>query len=579
MIIKSKEINILRHNNNIKEALEKLKDSKFSIIPVVDEFDKYFGVFDRKSISKVIYEKIPIENEIKDVVNKDFATILLDNISDIEYFQSNNEPYLVVINSDGGVEGLLRLFENNDFFNLLNDSFFNKLLDSISDGILICDKDFVVRKINKAYTDLTGVSSDEIEGIEVSKVRKGAQIPTAVSSGKVMKNIYRKVGNTEYFVDLYPIKIKNEILGGIVLAKDMTEVQNLTKKISDLENKFYKLKASINAHHRADKSFEHIITVNDKMKECIDIAKKVASNDSNIIIRGESGTGKEVFAQAIHNYSYRRDNPFVAINSAAIEPNLVLSELFGYEDGAFTGAIKGGKMGVFEIANKGTLFLDEIGDLDFEIQSKLLRVLENSEITRVGGHNNIKVDVRIISATHVNLEESVENKRFRADLYFRLNVIPITLPPLRERKEDIPYLVDYLLKNIEKKFRKNISIDNRVIDAFLKYNWPGNIRELQNILTFAANMVDDNTINMHHIPLRIIENVGSSNSLKDFGRSISNIEDVDNLNNAKVSSEKNEIVKALDKYGRNLQGKRKAAELLKISLSTLYNKINQYDLK
>src|SRR5690606_12729939 len=217
--------------------------------------------------------------------------------------------------------------------------------------------------------------------------------------------------------------------------------------------------------------------------------------------------------QAIHNYSYRRDNPFVAINSAAIEPNLVLSELFGYEDGAFTGAIKGGKMGVFEIANKGTLFLDEIGDLDFELQSKLLRVLENSEKSRVGEHKNIKIDVRIISATHVNLEESVENKKFRADLYFRLNVIPITLPPLRERKEDIPYLVDYLLKNIEKKFQKNINIDNRVIDDFLKYNWPGNIRELQNILTYAANMVDDHIINMDHIPLRIIQNVENINNV------------------------------------------------------------------
>lgn len=579
MIIKSKEITVLKYSNNIKEALDKLKNSKFSIIPVVDEFNKYFGVFDRESITKVLYEKIPIESEIKDVVNKDFPTILSDNISDIEYFQSNKEPYLVVIDSGGGVKGLLRLFEDNDFFNLLNDSFFNRLLDSISDGILICDKDFVVRKINKAYTDLTGVSSDEIEGLEVSKVRKGAQIPTAVSSGKVMKNIYRKVGNTEYFVDLYPIKINNEVLGGIVLAKDMTEVQNLTKKISDLENKFYKLKASINAHHRADKSFEQIITINDKMKECIEIAKKVASNDSNIIIRGESGTGKEVFAQAIHNYSYRRDNPFVAINSAAIEPNLVLSELFGYEDGAFTGAIKGGKMGVFEIANKGTLFLDEIGDLDFELQSKLLRVLENSEITRVGGHKNIKIDVRIISATHVNLEESVENKKFRADLYFRLNVIPITLPPLRERKEDIPYLVDYLLKNIEKKFQKNINIDNRVIDAFLKYNWPGNIRELQNILTFAANMVDDHIINMDHIPLRIIQNVENINNVKEVNNSRSNITDIGNLNNAKAFSERNEIIKALDKYGKSLQGKRKAAASLQISLSTLYNKINQYNLK
>ena len=329
--------------------------------------------------------------------------------------------------------------------------------------MLICDENLIVRKINKSYTKLTGLSPQDIEGKKVNEIRKGSQIPKSIKSGKVMKNIYRKEGNTEYFVDLYPININNKIHGGIVLAKDITEVQNLTKKLDEYTkkldeygNEFSRLKNRINSTHKAKISFDGIIATSDKMKECIEIAKKAAVNDTNIMIRGESGTGKEVFAHAIHNYSNRRDNPFVAINSAAIEPNLFLSELFGYEDGAFTGASKGGKMGLFEIAHKGTLFLDEIGDLDLALQSKLLRVLESNEIIKVGGQKNIKVDVRIISATNADLEKNVKDKKFRSDLYFRLNVIPIHLPPLRERKEDIPYLVNHLLNKLGKNSGENI---------------------------------------------------------------------------------------------------------------------------
>jgi len=579
MMIRSSEITLVKYNSKIKDAIEKLKIDRFSVIPIVDEFNKYLGVFDKNSIIKIIYEKISINDKVEKVSNENFPTILEE--STMEPCNTKNNSYLVVLDSYNEVKGLFNPFENKDFFTSLNDPFFDRLLNSISDGILICDKDFIVRKINKAYTNLTGVASNEIEGVEVTKIRKGAQIPKSVRSGKVMKNIYRKEGDTEYFVDLYPIKMNDKTLGGIVLAKDITEIQSLTKKVSEWENKFSKLKSNMNAHHRAEKSFEQIVALNQNMRECIEVAKKVASNDSNIIIRGESGTGKEVFAQAIHNYSYRRDSPFVAINAAAIESNLVLSELFGYEDGAFTGAIKGGKMGLFEIAHKGTLFLDEIGDLDFEIQSKLLRVLENNEITRVGGNKNIKVDVRIISATNVDLEDSIKNKRFRSDLYFRLNVIPITLPPLRERKEDIPYLIDHILDNLERKFRKIIKVNDEVIDVFLKYNWPGNIRELQNILTFAANMLDDNTITMEHIPARILQDIGDRYKLSSIknNSSKSNNEYIDNLMSAKFYSERNEIIKVLKKYGQGVDGKKQAAHSLGISLSTLYNKINQYDLK
>ena len=330
MITKVSEITLLKYNNLIKEAMEELKHNKFSFIPILDDSDKYLGVFDKNSLIKMVYDKISIDDKIEKVINKDFPTTLENDI--ISVIEVIKDSYLIVLDFDGRVVGLfnpLKLKSKNlkskNFFDFLHDLFFEKFLNSISDGVLICDENLIVRKINKSYTKLTGLSPQDIEGKKVNEIRKGSQIPKSIKSGKVMKNIYRKEGNTEYFVDLYPININNKIHGGIVLAKDITEVQNLTKKLDEYTkkldeygNEFSRLKNRINSTHKAKISFDGIIATSDKMKECIEIAKKAAVNDTNIMIRGESGTGKEVFAHAIHNYSNRRDNPF-AINSAAID--------------------------------------------------------------------------------------------------------------------------------------------------------------------------------------------------------------------------------------------------------------------
>ncbi len=591
MLIKPLLEPVLMEDESGAHAIQLYQESDLPFVAIINEQQQYKGVFDKHSMIKMFRNQLIHQESVKEVMNKNFPTVYVNELP--ELFSLNSDSYTLVLEENRRIAGFITPFESKDFFSLLNIPFFDRLMESISDGILICDSELVVHKVNQAYTRLTGVFADEIEGRVVTEIRKGATIPKAVHSGQIMKNIYRKEGDREYFVDLYPIKVNDEVVGGMVLAKDITEIQNLTHKVAEWESKFSKLKSRINQHHRASITFEDIVVRNARMMESVEMAKKIASNDSAIMIRGESGTGKEVFAQAIHNYSYRKENPFVAVNCAAIEPTLIHSELFGYEDGAFTGAAKGGKMGLFEVAHKGTVFLDEIGDMDFELQSKLLRVLETGEINRVGGNKNIKVDVRIISATNVDLEKNVEEKKFRADLYFRLNVIPIDLLPLRKRKEDIPPLVEVMLENLRQKIRKPLNLEPEVMEAFTQYNWPGNIRELQNVLTFAANMQNEGTITMEHIPQKMVVRKESKSLTQEFSPKTSepkeppmhpepypmNLSETEELRSAMHRSERDKVIQSLKTYGSNVEGKKKAAEALGISVATLYNRINQYGLK
>lgn len=244
-------------------------------------------------------------------------------------------------------------------------------------------------------------------------------------------------------------------------------------------------------------TFEDIIGESNKIRQVKDIAKKLAATDLTVLIEGESGTGKELFASSIHNASLRRDKPFVAINFSSLPETLVESELFGYEEGAFTGAVKGGKIGLFEQAEGGTIFLDEIGDISLKVQSRLLRVLQEKEIMRIGGDRIIPVDVRIIAATNQNLAELVSKGMFRADLYHRLKVLYINLPPLRERVEDIIPLIRYFLKE---KGMENIKIDNRVLDKLCSLKWYGNVRELKNTIDYVAAVCDKEYISMDDLP-------------------------------------------------------------------------------
>ena len=280
---------------------------------------------------------------------------------------------------------------------------------------------------------------------------------------------------------------------------------------------------------------------------------------STILITGESGTGKELFARSIHNHSDRVDNPFVTVNCAAIPDNLLESELFGYEEGSFTGAKKGGKLGKFELADKGTIFLDEIGDMSLHLQAKLLRVLQERELDKIGGKSNIFIDVRIIAATNKNLETMVKNGSFREDLYYRLNVIPIKLPSLRERRGDIPLLINYMIEEYSHKLEKEIlGIDENAKQLLINYSWPGNIRE------YSINMSQSKVLTLDSMPKSIM-NI-------DYDKKEEGTEEIRTLEELEIR----EIKKALIKYKDYKKDKELAAKSLGISRATLYRKLEKY---
>ncbi|MDY0257674.1 sigma 54-interacting transcriptional regulator [Gudongella oleilytica] len=303
---------------------------------------------------------------------------------------------------------------------------------------------------------------------------------------------------------------------------------------------------------------DRIITRDPKLMEVKRIIEKISSSPSSVLITGESGTGKEIAAKAIHFTSNRSNKPFIPVNCANIPESLFESELFGYEEGAFTGARKRGKPGILELANNGTVFLDEIGELPHHSQAKLLRFLQDGVIQRLGSITNIPLNVRIIAATNQDLELLMSEGKFREDLFYRLNVVPIHLPPLRERKSDIPILIDHFIKAMNSKLSKRLlGIDDLALEAMMDYSWPGNVRELENSIEYAMNMEDTSRINLTSLPARIFSNCELESDLR-----------------SKLSkSESSIIISALDKNGWDMDGKIKTAEELGISLRTLYRRL------
>ncbi|MGL5640870.1 MAG: sigma-54 interaction domain-containing protein, partial [Paraclostridium sp.] len=363
-------------------------------------------------------------------------------------------------------------------------------------------------------------------------------------------------GNSKEFKGIYNIKpiILNDELKGYVL--DFIDKVDAIKNYNKISNT-----------HRI--FLDNIIGNSYAINKAKEEALMASKTSSTVLITGESGTGKELFARAIHNHSKRLGNPFIAINCAAIPDNLLESELFGYEEGAFTGAKKGGSLGKFELADKGTIFLDEIGDMSLHLQAKLLRVLQEKEVDKIGAKHNVSIDVRIIAATNKDLEDMVKKGTFREDLYYRLNVIPVVLPTLRQRKDDIHLLIEYMIKEYSSKLNKNVeNVDFQALEYLCDYSWPGNIRELQNIIEYSVNRCEGKIITLDNIPNRV-KNIDKNEEV--YLNKDEHISTLDEL-------EKHEILKALEKYKDYKKDKDLAAKALGISRATLYRKIEKYKI-
>jgi transcriptional regulator with PAS, ATPase and Fis domain len=455
----------------------------------------------------------------------------------------------------------LKLSQRNDLVLYL------EMFEKMVIGILMIDTKSTVLYVNDKYTEITGVKYSEIVGRKLRDVRPKAILGEIVKSGVAQTNILRYEGDIKYFVDVAPITIEGEIIGGITLMKDFEDARAISDGLKNAEEQLNAMKNALNDKFKATYTFDDIIGESIEIKNAIYLAKKFAQSDASVLITGKTGTGKELFAQSIHNYSPRSDRQFIPINCANIPATLIESELFGYVPGAFTGADKKGKIGLFELAHNGTLFMDEIENMSLDLQNKLLRVLQERKVKRIGSTEYRDIDVRIIAATNVTMETIIQEGKFREDLYYRMCVFPIVIPPLKARSGDVRLLVDYFLKTYNSRYHKRIAISDETYDALSQYAWPGNVRELNNLMEFLLYVNESGIIAPSDLPGKIKKQLDRTPEI--IGLS---------LKEQLKQSEKMILKEYLEKYGNHVDDKMKIAESLGISISTLYNKLREAEL-
>ncbi|MCT4634506.1 MAG: sigma 54-interacting transcriptional regulator [Firmicutes bacterium] len=465
----------------------------------------------------------------------------------------------LIISSSLAIEHEMSLDRINNELKRTNEHYY-AIMESITEGILCIDSKGNIIDINMFARKFLKYDDGDLKNITLRDILANQSLRKILNG---LKNHQKFEEEELYLLDkngrrrscimnLTPVENSNGDL------KEYVFTFRGSKKIHSLVNKIVGAKAIY--------TFDDILGQSKKINDVIKVSKLVSDTDATILLNGESGTGKELFAQSIHNASKRKGNSFVFLNCGAIPRELVASELFGYVEGAFTGARKGGTPGKFELADGGTIFLDEIGDMPLDAQANLLRVLETKEVMRVGGHDLIPIDVRVIAATHKNLNEEVKRGNFRQDLFFRLNVMPITTPSLRERKEDIPVLIDNFYDYFTKKEKKSlVGISKEVYRLLTKYDWPGNVRELQNVMQLMVNMAqDDEEIVVKHLPKYLMETKVQGDY--KFDDKLMSLDDI----------ERSAIIRTIKHCQGNLV---KTAKVLGIGRTTLYRKLQKYNIE
>ena len=437
------------------------------------------------------------------------------------------------------------------------------ILNSVQEAVEVADKNGVIKYVNPAFTRVTGIPSANRIGQNVFEISPEGALAMAIRTGKSVFGHRTRVGgsNAEVISNASPIIMDNSVEGAVVVFQHFTDVMKLMDELRQRTTMIESLSDKFGQVTTCKYCFMDILGNNTELKKSIQLSERAARSNSTVLLLGESGTGKELFAHAIHHASSRRDKPFIKVNCAAIPENLLESEFFGYAKGAFTGAVKS-KIGKFELAHGGSIFLDEIGDMNLSLQGKLLRVLQEMEFEKIGGNQTIRVDVRVIAATNRNLRDLIRKGEFREDLYYRLNVVEITVPPLRVRKEDLPVLVDNLIVKLNRKLGKKVKgLTKDAEEVFYSYDWPGNVRELENVVERVMVTVDEETL-----------------TKKNFIQYVSQLKAVPERDIELLPIDQMEQVlinKALVKYGNTVEGKRRAARALNISLATLYNKLKK----
>lgn len=561
--------------SNIESGLL-VVDNQHTIIIYNTEAERLFGIPAREVLGRKVTEVFP-DSRLPEVVDTKEpilgytreigkSTIVVNTTPIIE-----NDEIKGAISTFEDVSRLVQISWEFEEVKELKERYL-QILEAVQDGICVFDREGTVTYINGSYNEITGENISEGDNIhEISP--NGSRMRVLEKGQKIMGEISQKKNGKSVVANIVPIIVNQQITGGISVVKNLSEIEELIDRISHLSAKTEYLEEELHRRKKLNPAFNRIVGVSNKLYDAMKLAAKTADNNFNVLIRGESGTGKELIAEAIHYSSERATQPFIRVNCAAIPENLLESEMFGHVKGAYTGAIKT-KIGKFELADKGTIFLDEIGELDKSMQAKMLRVIQKKEFQRVGDDRTITVDARIIAATNRNLEELVENGEFREDLYYRLNVIPIWLAPLRERREDIPVLSDYFLNKIAEELGcEPKQLSGEAMDALIHYSWPGNIRELENVMERINILADGREVQKEDLPHYISENYHTAvnnevpseavteNGLYDAGLSLgkTSAEEIVTGNDEIMPWEyyEREIIrKALKKYGSyNAAGK------------------------
>lgn len=567
--------------NNQKLILNHIRDGMIvintnSMIEFAnDSAQKIVGVtknkFEGKYIGDIITNtRLPdtLKNRRKDVNQK----LILENGKKIVTTR------IPIINSQKRLMGAFAVFkditevvnlaeENTDLIEIK--TLLEAIIYSSDEAISVVDETGVGMMINPAYTRITGLRESEIVGKPATTdISKGESMHMKVlQTRRAVRGVSMKVGPSkrEVLVNVAPVIVEGHLKGSVGVIHDVSEIHSLTTELKRARRIIRNLETKY--------TFDDIVAASTVMTIALEQAKVGAKTPATVLLRGMSGTGKELFAHAIHNESTRKYNKFIRVNCAAIAEGLLESELFGYEDGAFTGEKHGGRKGLFEEANAGSIFLDEIGELSLNMQAKLLRVLQENEIVRVGGTTAIQIDVRIIAATNVNLEKAIMNKTFREDLYYRLSRLPIVIPPLHERLDDLPYLIRRIIQKFNQDYSRHVtSISNEAMIKLRHYYWPGNVRELENIIGRAMIFMEmtEDVIKEKHLPHLDVQQLPITNE-----QSIEVVEE-DSLQVALDNYEKQYIIKS---YKDNSYNKTKTAKVLNISIRSLYYKMDKYKLE
>lgn len=581
--IMSRKIIKVDSSSSINYAVElMLRSSRDEVIILKDidssdYEDNVKGIITKSDIANLKRDKIDFTQPIGKFMNKEEAVL---TISESETVRSARD-----IMMDQGI-GRLLVVDKNVITGMVTardllSTFYLKIeeielqlrtiLESLQEAVCVINTKGIVTFWNKKSEKLYGVSESAIVGKHIKQFFPNALLLKALEEKRSYENLKHKPNkDSSVVISAVPLIYEGRLIGAVSTDRDVNEITKLSMELEREKSKVEFLQDQMQTISNEKYSFGTIIGKSKAIENAIVLAKQVAKSNASVLITGESGTGKEVFARAIHQVS-GRNGSFVPINCSAIPYNLLESELFGYVEGAFTGALKKGKPGKFELANGGTLFLDEIGDMPLEMQAKLLRVLQDSIITRVGSDKSISVDVRILAATNKDLQLLMSEEKFREDLYYRLNVVSILLPPLRERKIDIPDLVkDFVAEFSQKNLIPNIGITAEVMKYLTDYTWKGNIRELRNTVERLVILSPDGKISKDKLPEDILNH---SDTGHDTDEESTNSFD---LEKAVSKLERNTIKKAMMLCGGN---KMKTAEMLKIKRTTLYYKLKQYGLE